>query len=166
MDHEIVEGGDLEIIAREKIIKLLEAQFKGKNLVGLVEAILIAQGYTTWRNPEGLDRIVDILAGRCFLGVGPRACVTVASQSAPMELKSLNLLYDAIQESRSREGILVSWNGFENSIYSKVAQGPINIQLWAINEVLEQLISSYDQLEDNLKAKLPLKQIWTVETRQ
>ena len=164
-DHKIVEAGDLELIAREKIIKLLDAKFKGKCLAKLVDAILSAQGYITYRSPEGLDGSVDILASRSFLGLGSRVCVTVASQPAPMELKSLNLLYDVMQKFQSKEGILVSWSGFKNSIYGKVAQGSINIQLWTINELLEQLVSSYDQLGADLKAELPLKQIWTVEIR-
>lgn len=88
---------DLEELARDQIARLIEARFKGHGLTRLVEAILKAQGYTTYRSPEGADGGADILAGAGPLGFGaPRLCV------------------------------------------------------------------EYDHLDDDLKAELPLKRIWTV----
>ena len=42
---------DLEELAHD----LIAARFKGHGLTRLVEAILKAQGYTTWHSPEGAD---------------------------------------------------------------------------------------------------------------
>lgn len=53
---------DLEEQGQDQIASLIEARFKGHNLTRLVEAILQAQGYTTWRSPEGADGGADILA--------------------------------------------------------------------------------------------------------
>lgn len=43
---------DLELLARDRIAKLIISKFKGHAMETLVEAILKAQGYTTYRSPE------------------------------------------------------------------------------------------------------------------
>ena len=42
---------DLEELARDQIAQLIAARFKGHGLTRLVEGILNAQGYTTYRSP-------------------------------------------------------------------------------------------------------------------
>jgi restriction system protein len=37
--------------------------------------------------------------------------------------------------------------------------------LWSQKELLETLFSQYDRLDDDIKAELPLKRIWTVATQ-
>jgi len=55
---------NLEELAADRIERLIEARFKGHDLALLVvEAILQAEGYTTYRSPEGADGGADILAG-------------------------------------------------------------------------------------------------------
>ncbi|HXQ72769.1 MAG TPA: restriction endonuclease [Pyrinomonadaceae bacterium] len=61
--NDLQENTDLEESGRDQIAKLIASRFKGHNLTRLVEAILKAQGYTTYRSPEGADGGVDILAG-------------------------------------------------------------------------------------------------------
>jgi restriction system protein len=61
---------DLEQLAKDQIAKLVIAKFKGHGMARLVEAILQAQGYTTFRSPEGADKGVDIVAGAGPLGFG------------------------------------------------------------------------------------------------
>jgi predicted Mrr-cat superfamily restriction endonuclease len=46
---------DLEDLARAQIAKLISRKFRGHDLERLVEALLQAQGYTTYRSPEGAD---------------------------------------------------------------------------------------------------------------
>ncbi len=57
------EDTNLEDLAHDQIAQLISARFKGHGLTRLVEAILKAQGYTTYRSPEGADGGADILAG-------------------------------------------------------------------------------------------------------
>ena len=67
---------DLEILARDQLIALIERKFKGHAMERLVEGILKAQGYSTWRTPAGADGGIDILAAPDSLGFGtPRICV-------------------------------------------------------------------------------------------
>ena len=75
---------NVEDLARDQIAQLIAARFKGHALTRLVEALLIAQGYTTYRSPEGPDAGADIVAGSGPLGFGrPRLCVEVKSESSP-----------------------------------------------------------------------------------
>ena len=83
---EEVQGADLEELASDQIAQLIAARFKGHDLPRLVEAILNAQGYTTYRSPEAADGGVDILAGAGPLGFDhPRLCVEVKSGDAPID---------------------------------------------------------------------------------
>ena len=36
------------------------------------------------------------------------------------------------------------------------------VRLWDQNDLIEQLLAHYDQLDDDLRADLSLKRIWTV----
>lgn len=60
---------DLEQNAYDAIRKYLSRHFTGHELARLVEAILQAQGYTTYRSLAGADGGVDILAGSGPLGL-------------------------------------------------------------------------------------------------
>lgn len=63
-----LENTDIEVFAHDSIARLISARFKGHEFTRLVESILIAQGYTTYRSPEGADGGADILAGTGSLG--------------------------------------------------------------------------------------------------
>ncbi len=36
------------------------------------------------------------------------------------------------------------------------------VRLWDQDDLVEQLLANYDRLDDDLRADLPLKRIWTV----
>jgi restriction system protein len=164
---EIQGGADLEELARDQIAQLVSARLKGHGLARLVEAILKAQGYTTYRSPEGPDGGVDILAGAGPLGVGsPRLCVQVKSQDNPIEAKALNELRGAMQHVNASEGLFVSWSGFKSTVYRQAATSFFTVRLWTQKDLLEALFSHYDQLDEDLKAELPLKRIWTVAAQE
>ena len=75
---------DLEQFSLDHIAKVIIRKYKGHGLERLVESILKAQGYTTYRSPAGPDRGVDILAAPGPLGFGrPRICVQVKSTDSP-----------------------------------------------------------------------------------
>src|SRR5206468_380966 len=52
-------AANLEELARDSIARLIMARFKGHGMARLVEAVLRAQGYTTYRSPEGPDKGID-----------------------------------------------------------------------------------------------------------
>jgi restriction system protein len=157
------ENTDLEEAARDQIARLIAARFKGHGLTRLVEAILKAQGYVTYRSLEGADGGADILAGAGPLGFGaPRLCVEVKSESSPTDRPTVDKLLGAVSKFGAQEGLFVSWSGFKTNVPKELAASFFRVRLWTQNELLEALFAHYDHLDDDLKAELPLKRIWTV----
>jgi len=161
------EDTDLEELAHDQIARLISARFKGHGLTRLVEAILKAQGYTTYRSPEGADGGVDILAGAGQLGFGrPRLCVEVKSESGPIDRSTVDKLLGAVSKFGADEGLFVSWSGFKSNVQKELAASFFRVRLWTQKELLEQLFLLYDSLDEDLKAELPLKRIWTIAVQE
>jgi restriction system protein len=161
------EDTDLEEAARDQIAQLISARFKGHGLTRLVEGILKAQGYTTYRSAEGADGGADILAGAGPLGFGaPRLCVEVKSESSPIDRPTVDKLLGAVTKFGAQEGLFVSWSGFKTNVQKELAASFFRVRLWAQKELLEALFAHYDNLDDDLKAELPLKRIWTVAAKE
>ena len=96
---------DLEEAARDQIAQLITARFKGHGFTRLVEGILKAQGYITYRSAEGADGGADILAGAGPLGFGaPRLCVEVKSESSPIDRPTVDKLLGAVTKFGAQEG--------------------------------------------------------------
>ncbi len=158
---------DLEELAHDQIARLIETRFKGHDLTRLVEGILKAQGYTTYRSPAGADGGVDILAGAGPLGFGPpRLCVEVKSESGPIDRPSVDKLLGAVSKFGADEGLFVSWGGFKGNVQKELAASFFRVRLWSQKELLEQLFAHYDQLDEDLRAELPLKRIRTVAAQE
>lgn len=161
--EESAEGVDLEELAHDQIADLIAARFKGHGLTRLVEAILKAQGYTTWRSPEGADGGADILAGAGPLGFGaPRLCVEVKSESTQIGRETVDKLLGAMTKFNADEGLFVAWGGFKANVQRDLASQFFRLRLWTRKELLEQLFEQYDRLDEDLKAELPLKRVWMV----
>ena len=132
-----------------------------------MEAILKAQGYTTYRSPEGADGGVDILAGTGALGFGePRLCVEVKSGETPIDRPTVDKLLGAVTKFGAQEGLFVSWSGFKTNVQKEMAPSFFKIRLWTQKELLEALFANYDRLDADIKAELPLKQVWMVAAQE
>lgn len=159
----IDESVDLERLARDQIAKLIIQRFKGHGLARLVEAILKAQGYTTYLSPEGPDKGVDILAAPGPLGFGnPRLCVQVKSGDLPVDSPTLNQLIGSMQNVQADQGLLVSWGGFKSSIDKEIPAQFFRVRLWNQDTLIAELLANYDKLDEDLRAEIPLKRIWTI----
>ncbi len=166
-DEEVAQAedsaSDLEQVARDQIAKLIEARFKGHGMARLVESILEAQGCETFRSPEGADKGVDILAAPGQLGFGqPRICVQVKSGSSPLDRPTMDQLIGAMQNVNAEQGLLVSWGGFKSTVDRERANQFFRVRLWDQDDLIDQILESYDRLSDDIRAELPLKRIWTV----
>lgn len=154
---------DLELLARDKIAELIVRRFKGHGMAVLVEAVLKAQGYTTFRSPEGPDKGLDILAAPGPLGFGrPRIAVQVKSGDQPIDRPTQDQLIGAMQKVQADQGLLVSWSGFKSSVDRETATEFFRVRLWDQKALIEQLLEHYDKLDEDVRAELPLKRIWTV----
>lgn len=165
--EESAEGVDLEELAHDQIAELIAARFKGHGLTRLVEAILKAQGYTTWRSPEGADGGADILAGAGPLGfASPHLCVEVKSESNQIGRETVDKLLGAMTKFNADEGLFVAWGGFKANVQKDLASQFFRLRLLTRKELLEQLFEQYDRLDEDLKAELPLKRVWMVAAQE
>ena len=154
---------DLEELARDEISKLLTTKFKGHAMAVLVEAILKAQGYTTHRSPAGPDKGVDILAAPGSLGFEhPRICVQVKSGDQPVDRPTLDQLIGAMQNVGADQGLLVSLSGFKSSVDKEIATQFFRVRMWDQNDIIDQLTKVYQHLDEDVKAEIPLKQVWAL----
>lgn len=161
--EDAAERVDLEALAQDQIAQLIAARFKGHGLTRLVEAILKAQGYVTYPSPEGPDGGVDILAGAGPFGFGnPRLCVEVKSGDIPVDRPTVDKLLGAVTKFGAQEGLFISWSGYKTNVRKELANSFFRVRLWSRKELLEALFANYDRLDDDIKAELPLKRIWTV----
>ena len=108
---------DLAQAARDQVAEWISRHFKGNDMETLVDAVLRAQGYKTYRTPEGPDKGIDILAAPEPMGFGePSICVQVKSSDTAVDRPTLQQLQGAMQDVNSTHGLLVSWGGFKSSV--------------------------------------------------
>jgi restriction system protein len=157
------EAIDLEERGRDQIAQLISRHFQGHALTRLVEAMLKAQGYFTYRSPPGPDKGIDILAAPAPLGFGqPRICVQVKSGDTPVDTPTLNQLIGAMQNVHADQGLLVSWGGFKSSVDKEIPAQFFRVRVWDQKVLIDELLAHYDKLDEDIRAELPLKHIWTV----
>ena len=58
--------------------------------------------------------------------------------------------------------MLVSWDGFKSSVDKGNASQFFRVRLWDQDNLIDQLLAHYERLDDDLRAELPLKRIWTL----
>lgn len=159
--EDAVDSPDLEQLAADEVAKLIVARFKGHGLARLVEEVLHAQGYTTFRSAEGADKGVDILAGPESLGFGdPRICVQVKSGDSPVDRPTLDQLIGTMQIVGAQQGLLVSWGGFKSSIRREEPSQFFRVRLWDQKKLVEEIQEWYEKLNEDIRAELPLKRVW------
>ncbi len=154
---------DIERFAKDQIAKHLTANFSGHGMARIVEAVLKAKGFLTYRSPEGPDKGVDLLAAPGPLGFeSPKICVQVKSGDSPVDRPTLDQLIGAMQNFRADTGLLVSWGGFRSSVDREEASQFFRVRLWDQDKLIEELLNAYDKLDEDLRAELPLKRIWAM----
>jgi len=154
---------DYEQLARDEIAALIIRRFKGHGLERLVDAILQAQGYVTYHSPAGADGGVDILAGSGDLGFGsPKICVQVKSEQSPVDHPTFSQLLGTMHAVGADQGLLVAWGGFKSTVEREVPRHFFKVRLWDQKTLLNQLFQHYDRLDEEIRAEIPLKRIWTV----
>ena len=116
--------------------------------------------------PQGADGGVDILAGSGPLGFDrPRLCVEVKSEAGTIDRPTVDKLLGAMTKFNADQGLFVAWNGFKSTVEKELATQFFRLRLWSQKELLEQLFAHYAQLDADLKAELPLKQVWMVASQ-
>jgi restriction system protein len=156
---------DVQQYAADQISARIEQEFSGHDMALLVEAIFAARGMATWRSPEGPDGGVDVLAGSGPLGMdSPRICVQVKSSTTPMAVGVVRELQGVVGRLQADQGLLVAWGGLTQAAEREIRQQFFQVRVWNADDVLRELLAIYDRLPGDVRAKLPLKQIWTLAT--
>lgn len=154
---------NLAELAKQQVVSLIEQKFKGHGLTRLVAAILKAQGYTVWQSPEGADGGADILASNGMMGFGSQTiCVEVKSGTGTVDRPTVDKLLGAMSKFNAEHGLFVAWGGFKQNVQKEMASSFFRLRLWSQDDLLEELFAVYDKLDDEFKAQLPLKRVWTV----
>lgn len=154
---------DLEEISRDQIRNLLYAKFKGHGLARLVGAVLQAQGYQVTVSPEGADGGVDVIAGSGPLGFGsPRLIAQVKSDQGPVDVKVVRELQGVMAQFKAEHGLVVAWGGFKGTVIREMARQFFEIRLWTGDDLVNQLLEHFSALPADIRAELPLKQIWAI----
>jgi restriction system protein len=154
---------DIEEYSKDIIIKFIQSKFSGHGLATIIESIMKTQGYTTLKSEPGKDEGIDILAGSGPLGFSePRICVQVKSSLSPVDVRVLRELRGVKERVKANQGLLVSWGGFTKDAITEAKSDFFSIRLWDQRAILEQITNQYENFDDELKAELPLKRIWTL----
>jgi restriction system protein len=160
-DGDIKTPIDMNEFIFDRISELIIRKFKGHEMENLVEAILKAKGFTTYRSPKGVDHGVDILASSDTLGFGsPKICVQVKSTDGTVDRPTLDQLIGTMSNYNADFGLLVSWSGFKSSVMKEVPKQFFKVRLWDANKIIEEIFENYDNLSDDIKAEIPLKRVW------
>ncbi len=152
---------NLEEFIQDKISEHIIRKFKGHKMEALIEEILKAKGFTTYRSPEGADHGIDILASSNTLGFGsPKICVQVKTNGTPVGRPTMDQLLGTMSNVNADYGLLVSWSGFKVSVLNEVPKQFFKLRLWDSAKIIEQLLETYDLLSDDIKTEIPLKRVW------
>ena len=158
---------DIAVTARGQIREYIIQGFHGHAMQDLVAAVLKAQGFTCRVSPPGPDGGVDILAGKGELGFGsPRLCVQVKSGNEKAGRPLVDALTGVMTNFHAEHGLFVSWNGFkfpkESGGSKSGGRDYLKIRFWDDEDLIDMVERYYDKFPNDIKAKLPLKQIWVL----
>ena len=163
-----VNGDDVDsyVIAQapqEAILDRVHTRFPGRELERLVRAILEAEGYVAEQSPKGADQGVDVLAGRGPMGFDPpRLCVQVKHTGSPIGDGDIQNLSGVFSRFSAEHGLFVSWGGYTAAAKREARRQFFTLRLWNANDLIDAICRNYDRLPEDIRAEIPLKQVWTL----
>jgi len=69
-------------------------------------------------------------------------------------------LIGSVANTQARTGLLVSIGGVNAIVQKELDNNFFKLRLWQMPDLLRALFRSYNELSDETREKLPLKQIW------
>lgn len=157
----------MEVESLDEISDFIIGNYKGDALERIIEAILKAKGFSVYHSPKGADHGVDLLASPGLLGFGsPKICVQVKATEGAIEREVLDRLIGTMANVGADYGLLVSWGGFKKTILQDQNSQFFKVRLWSRIDILNELLSCYDRLDEQIKEEIPLKQIWVLDSKE
>ncbi len=153
----------LQEISRDQIAQLIRNKFKGHRLAKLVKALMETKGYTTHMgstDEAGSD--LDILAAKGGMGFDDdsRICIQVKADDLPVA--TLDKFLGTMNDVGANYGLLVSWGGFKSNVEQERSNEFFKVRLWNQNDLIDQVLSHYEELDNYIKGEIPLKSFWTI----
>ena len=153
----------LQEISRDQIAQLIRNKFKGHRLAKLVKALMEAKGYSTHmgsNDEAGSD--LDILAAKGGMGFDDdsRICIQVRADDLPVA--TLDKFLGTMNDVGANYGLLVSWGGFKSNVEQERSNEFFRVRLWNQNDLIDQVLAHYEELDNYIKGEIPLKSFWTV----
>lgn len=153
----------LQEISRDQIAQLIRTKFKGHRLAKLVKAIMEAKGYTTHMgssDESGSD--LDILAAKGGMGFDndSRICIQVRADDVPVS--TLDKFLGTMNDVGANYGLLVAWGGFKSNVEQERSNEFFKVRLWNQNDLIDQVLSHYEELDNYIIGEIPLKSFWTI----
>ncbi len=156
-------GIDLERAALDRIQAFIAGRFAGHGLARLVGAVLEAEGFRCQVADPGPDGGIDVFAGRGPLGLdSPRLIVQVKSSPTPVDVKVVRELHGVLSTHGAEQALLVAWGGVNKAAKQELRNQFFKVRVWSADELLAALMRTYPVLSEDLRAELPLKQIWSL----
>ncbi len=142
---------------------MTEINFSGHELANLINEILLAKGFITKVSSSGPDGGVDILAGSGSLGFdSSKICVQVKSSHNTGDVRIVRELDGVVKHFKADYGLLVAWGGLNNKALREINTSFFSTKLWDQGKIVNEIMENYDKFSDDMKIKLPLKQIWSL----
>ena len=149
---------DLEEQINDRIVDRLRQKFPGVKLEYLVGSILRASGYHAIETRQGPDGGIDVVAGKGEMGFDhPRLCVQVKSGRNSVDIGDYNRLQGNIRSYGADHGLLVSLGDFTRAVRNENERSFFQIRLWGPYELAEKLLDTYDNLPEDIKTEIPLR---------
>lgn len=163
-DSNVYSNTNLQDAIYDSISKYIIQKFKGDKMEELIKEILKAKGFSVFHSKKGADGGVDLLAAGGELGFGsPKICVQVKTQDTPVDRMILDQLGGVMSNVNADYGLLVSWNGFKDSVAREKAKQFFKIRLWDSEDIVNELFKNYEKMSPFIRSEIPLKHIWILD---
>jgi restriction system protein len=148
----------IEENTRDFIYKKLSKELKGHPFEHFVAHLLNLIGYKTRVSPEGGDGGIDVLAFKDELGIEPPIIkVQVKSEDGNITPDKVQALYGNVETGEY--GLFITLGSYSKNARS-FAKSKSNLRLIDGDELIDLILSHYEQLDSKYKAMLPLKNIY------
>lgn len=149
---------DIEENTRDFILKRLAQELKGHPFSDFVAHLLGTMGYRTRVSPEGPDGGIDIVAHKDELGFEPPIVkVQVKSTEGSIGDPVVSALYGKV--SAGEFGLLVTLGIFTTQA-KNFAKSKSNLRLIDGVELIDLVLTHYEQFDSRYKGLLPLKRVF------
>jgi restriction system protein len=155
---------EIEQNARDFILKTLAQKLKGHPFAEFIAHLLGTMGYRTRVSPKGPDGGIDIIAHKDELGFEPPIIkVQVKSSGGSIGNPMVAELYGNV--TAGEFGLFVTLGTYTNQARN-FAKGKSNLRLIDGEELVDLVLSNYEQFDSRYKGLFPLKKVYVPEPLQ